>query len=37
MIVPRGMTKFEVGDEVLVITDPDGAEQLVGLFTHHHS
>jgi trk system potassium uptake protein TrkA len=33
MIVPRGMTKFEVGDEVLVITDPDGAEQLVELFT----
>jgi trk system potassium uptake protein TrkA len=32
MIVPRGITTFDVGDEVLVITDPAGAEQLVGLF-----
>jgi trk system potassium uptake protein TrkA len=37
MNVPRGITKFEVGDEVLVITDPDGAEQLVELFTLHNS
>jgi trk system potassium uptake protein TrkA len=37
MIVPRGMTKFEVGDEVLVVTDPEGAEQLVKLFAHRNS
>lgn len=36
VIVPRGMTKFDAGDEVLVITNPAGAEQLAGLFTPHH-
>lgn len=36
MIVPRGATTFDVGDEVLVITNPIGAEQLVELFTLHH-
>lgn len=33
MIVPRGVTTFEVGDEVLAITDAPGAEQLEELFT----
>lgn len=37
MVVPRGVTTFDAGDEVLIITDPDGAEQLVELFTLHHS
>jgi trk system potassium uptake protein TrkA len=37
MIVPRGVTTFDVGDEILVITDPVGAEQLVKLFTPDHS
>ncbi len=32
MIVPRGITTFDVGDEVLTITDPEGAEQLMELF-----
>ena len=34
--VPRGVATFDVGDEVLVITDPVGAEQLVELFTPRH-
>ncbi len=33
MIVPRGATVMEVGDEVLAVTDKDGAEQLADLFT----
>jgi trk system potassium uptake protein TrkA len=33
MIVPRGSTVMEVGDEVLAVTDKDGAEQLADLFT----
>jgi trk system potassium uptake protein TrkA len=33
MIVPRGTTTVEVGDEVLAITDNIGAEQLSELFT----
>lgn len=37
MIVPRGLTVMGVGDEVLAITDPEGAEQLVEFFTVHHS
>lgn len=37
IIMPRGDTTFDVDDEVLVITDPVGAEQLVNLFTPHHS
>ena len=32
VILPRGLTTFEVGDEVLAITDRPGAEQLVKLF-----
>ncbi len=35
MIVPRGMTTFDVGDEVLAITDHVGSEQLAELFTSH--
>jgi trk system potassium uptake protein TrkA len=33
MIVPRGATVMEVGDEVLAVTDKAGAEQLAELFT----
>jgi len=32
VIVPRGVTAFEVGDEVLAVTDRQGAEQLAILF-----
>jgi len=37
MVVPRGGIKFNAGDEVLVITDAVGAEELVELFTPNHS
>lgn len=33
MVVPRGMTTLEVGDEVLAMTDDQGAKQLAALFT----
>lgn len=33
MVVPRGATTLEVGDEVLAVTDSQGAEQLAALFT----
>lgn len=33
MVVPRGATTLEVGDEVLAMTDHQGAEQLATLFT----
>ncbi len=33
VIVPRGITAFEVGDEVLAVTDHDGAIQLAKMFT----
>lgn len=33
MVVPRGVTVFEVGDEVLALTDASAAEQLEELFT----
>ncbi len=36
MVVPRGATKLEVGDEVLAVTDAAGAEQLAELFTLHN-
>ncbi len=32
IVVPRGITTFEVGDEVLAVTDRPGAEQLAKLF-----
>jgi len=32
MVVPRGATILEVGDEVLAVTDTQGAEQLAALF-----
>jgi trk system potassium uptake protein len=32
MVLPRGDTKLEVGDEVLAVTDSDGAEKLAELF-----
>jgi trk system potassium uptake protein TrkA len=33
IIVPRGITTFEVGDEVLAVADPEGAKQLADLLT----
>jgi trk system potassium uptake protein TrkA len=33
VIVPRGITRFEVGDEVLAVTDPPGAKSLAKLFS----
>jgi trk system potassium uptake protein TrkA len=33
IMLPRGITTFEEGDEVLAVTDRDGAEQLQALFT----
>jgi trk system potassium uptake protein len=36
MVVPRGATKMEVGDEILAVTDTVGAEQLAELFTLHN-
>jgi len=32
VIVPRGVTTFEIGDEVLAVTDPVGAQKLAELF-----
>jgi trk system potassium uptake protein TrkA len=36
MVVPRGATKMEVGDEILAVTDSAGAAQLAELFTLHN-
>jgi trk system potassium uptake protein TrkA len=33
VVVPRGITTFEVSDEVLAVTDQAGAEQLMSLFS----
>ncbi len=33
VIVPRGVTVFEAEDEVLAVTDPEGAHQLAELFS----
>ena len=33
IVVPRGITKFEAGDEILAVTDSDGAHQLEKMFT----
>ncbi len=35
VIVPRGVTTLEVGDEVLAITDTEGAKKLAELFAIH--
>ena len=35
LVVPRGQTTFEIGDEVLAVTDPEGAAQLSKLFARH--
>jgi trk system potassium uptake protein TrkA len=35
VVVPRGTTQFEVGDEVLAVADRNGAEQLALLFNTH--
>ncbi|MRR31384.1 TrkA family potassium uptake protein, partial [bacterium] len=32
VIVPRGVTTFEAGDEILAVTDPEGAAELADLF-----
>jgi trk system potassium uptake protein TrkA len=32
ILIPRGDTRFEVGDEVLAIADHEGAEELAKLF-----
>ena len=37
MILPHGATSLQAADEVLVITDPEGAEQLMHLFTNHQA
>lgn len=40
VVVPRGMTVFDAGDEVLAITDPEGAKQLAKMFAsqkHNHN
>jgi Trk K+ transport system NAD-binding subunit len=31
VIVPQGITSLEVDDEVLAVTDPDGAHQLANM------
>ncbi len=36
VVVPRGTTVFELGDEVLAVTDTDGAVQLSKLFAPAH-
>jgi trk system potassium uptake protein len=33
IVLPRGITEFEVGDEVLAIVDPQAAEELAALFS----
>ena len=33
IVVPRGITKFEVGDEVLAVADREGAVELAKLLT----
>lgn len=33
VVLPRGLTTLEVDDEILAITDNQGAEQLAALFT----
>ena len=33
IVIPRGVTRFEVGDEVLAVVDPEGADDLAALFT----
>jgi Trk K+ transport system NAD-binding subunit len=33
-VLPRGVTTFEAGDEVLAITDPVEEERLAALFTN---
>jgi trk system potassium uptake protein TrkA len=35
VIVPRGITTFVAGDEVLAVTDPEGADDLMQLFSAH--
>jgi len=33
IVIPRGVTRFEIGDEVLAIVDHEGADDLAALFT----
>ena len=37
VVVPRGMTVFDAGDEVLAITDPEGAKQLAKMFASQNT
>lgn len=32
VVVPRGITTFEAGDEIFAVTDPEGAQKLAELF-----
>jgi trk system potassium uptake protein len=34
VVVPRGITEFEVNDEVIAVTNREGAEQLAGYWRH---
>jgi trk system potassium uptake protein TrkA len=33
VMIPRGITTFMAGDEVLAVTDPEGADDLIQLFS----
>lgn len=37
VVLPRGITTLEVGDEVLAVADPEGSDKLVALFTPQES
>jgi Trk K+ transport system NAD-binding subunit len=37
MHIPRGITQFQAGDEVLAIVDREGAEELARLFGDPHA
>lgn len=37
IVLPRGVTTLEIGDEVLAVADADGAEKLAALFTPQKS
>jgi trk system potassium uptake protein TrkA len=35
IVIPRGITAFEVGDEVLAVVSPQAAVDLAALFARH--
>ena len=37
IVIPRGVTEFEVGDEVLAVVNPQAAVDLAALFARHTS